>query len=51
MRNCMKYVPWKDRKAVAAALKHQAATLAESETALDAFADKWDTAYPAVSQV
>ncbi|MFK8186074.1 MAG: IS256 family transposase [Phormidesmis sp.] len=53
MRNCMKYVPWKDRKAVAADLKpiYQAATLAESEAALDAFADKWDELYPAVSQV
>lgn len=42
MRNCMKYVPWKDRKAVAADLKpiYQAATLAESEAALDAFAEK-----------
>ena len=29
MRNCMKYVPWKDRKAVCADLKpiYQAATL------------------------
>ena len=53
MRNCMKYVPWKDRKAVAADLKpvYQAATLAESEAALDAFAAKWDNIYPAVSQV
>jgi len=53
MRNCMRYVPWKDRKAVAADLKpiYQAATLAESEAALDAFAEKWDAAYPAVSQV
>ena len=53
MRNCMKYVPWKDRKAVAADLKpiYQAATLAESEAALDAFSAKWDKTYPAVSQV
>ena len=53
MRNCMKYVPWKDRKAVAADLKpiYQAATLAESEAALDAFAEKWDATYPAVSQI
>ncbi len=53
MRNCMTYVPWKDRKAVAADLKpiYQAATLAESEAALDAFAEKWDATYPAVSQV
>ena len=53
MRNCMKYVPWKDRKAVCADLKpiYQAATLAESEAALDAFAAKWDETYPAISQV
>ena len=53
MRNCMKYVPWKDRKAVAADLKpiYQAATLEESEAALDAFGQKWDDVYPAVSQV
>ena len=49
----MKYVPWKDRKAVAADLKpiYQAATLDESEAALDAVAEKWDETYPAVSQV
>ena len=53
MRNAMKYVPWKDRKAVAADLKlvYQAATLAESEAALDTFAQEWDETYPAVSQV
>ena len=53
MRNCMKYVPWKDRKAVAADLKpiYQATTLEESEAALDAFGEKWDALYPAVSQV
>ena len=53
MRNCMKYVPWKDRKAVAKDLKpiYQATTLAESEAALDAFSDKWDEVYPAISQI
>lgn len=53
MRNCMKYVPWRERKAVAADLKpiYQAATLAESEAALDAFAQKWDETYPAISQI
>lgn len=53
MRNCMKYVAWKDRKAVAADLKpiYQAPTLAESETALDTFSQKWDEIYPAVSQI
>ena len=53
VRNCMKYVPWKDRKAVAADLKpiYRAATLEEAEAALDAFSEKWDALYPAVSQV
>ena len=53
VRNCMRYVPWKDRKSVAADLKpiYRAATLAEAEAALDAFAEKWDDRYPAVSQV
>ena len=53
MRNCMKYVPWQERKKVAADLKpiYQAATLAESEAALDAFAQKWDKTYPAISQI
>ena len=53
MRNCMKYVPWRERKKVAADLKpiYQAATLAESEAALDAFAQKWDETYPAISQI
>ena len=53
MRNSMKYVHWKDQKAVAADLKpiYQAATLAESEAALDAFGAKWDEIFPAVSQI
>ena len=53
VRNCMKYVPWKDRKAVAADLKpiYRAATLEAAEAALDAFGERWDTIYPAVSQI
>ena len=53
MRNCMKYVPWRERKKVAADLKpiYQAATLAEAEAALDAFAAKWDATYPAIAQI
>jgi len=53
MRNCLNYVPWKDKKAVAADLKpiHQAATMEEAETALDAFSQKWDETYPAISQI
>ena len=30
---------------------YQAATLAESEAALDAFSQKWDETYPAISQI
>ncbi|ESA35119.1 transposase mutator type, partial [Leptolyngbya sp. Heron Island J] len=30
---------------------YQAATLAESEAALYAFSEKWDEAYPAISQI
>ena len=53
MRNCMKYVPWRERKKVVADLKpiYQAATLAEAEAALDTFAQKWDETYPAISQI
>ena len=53
IRNCLRYVPWKDRKAVAADLKpiYQSASLEEAETALDAFAVKWDDKYPAISQI
>jgi transposase-like protein len=51
VRNSLKYVPWKERKAVATALRaiYGAATLAEAEQALERFADRWDTQYPAIS--
>ncbi len=53
MRNCLKYVPWKDKKQVAADLKpiYQAATIEEAERALDAFSQEWDDLYPAISQI
>jgi transposase-like protein len=53
MRNSLRYVPWKDSKAVAADLKpiYQASSLEEAEAALEAFADKWDEMYPAISQI
>jgi putative transposase len=53
IRNCLRYVPWKDARAVTADLKpiYQAATLQEAEMALDAFAAKWDELYPAISQI
>lgn len=53
IRNCLRHVPWKDSKAVTADLKpiYNAATLEEAEIALEAFAEKWDTLYPAISQI
>jgi transposase-like protein len=53
IRNGLRYVPWKDAKVVATDLKpiYQATTLEEAETALDAFAAKWDALYPAISQI
>jgi putative transposase len=51
VRNSLKYVPWQERKAVAADLRaiYGAATLPEAEQALERFADRWDTKYPAIS--
>jgi len=51
LRNSFKYVPWKDRKAVAKDLKavYGAATIKEAEHALDKFSDTWDAKYPAIS--
>jgi transposase-like protein len=51
VRNSLKYVPWKERKAVAADLRaiYGAATLPEAEQALERFAERWDTKYPAIS--
>jgi transposase-like protein len=51
LRNCFKYVPWKDRKAVAKDLRavYGAGSLKEAEHALDKFSDLWDGKYPAIS--
>lgn len=51
IRNSLKYVTWKERKAVATDLRaiYSAPTLAEAEAALDRFADRWDAKYPAIS--
>jgi transposase-like protein len=51
LRNSFKYVPWKDRKAVAKDLRavYGAATIEEAEQALDKFSDLWDAKYPAIS--
>ena len=51
LRNSFKYVPWKERKAVATDLRavYAAATLAEAEQALARFSERWDAKYPAIS--
>ena len=51
LRNSFKYVPWKDRKAVAKDLRavYGAKTLLEAEQALDRFSQAWDAKYPAIS--
>ncbi|RBP44816.1 IS256 family transposase [Arenicella xantha] len=52
VRNSMKYVPWKDYKAVAADLKqiYQATTEDKALLALDQFSEKWDAKYPQISR-
>jgi len=52
VRNSMKYVSWKDYKAVTADLKriYQSATEDDALLALDQFAQRWDEKYPQVSK-
>jgi putative transposase len=53
IRNSLDFVPWKDRKAVAAALKrvYQAKDAQAAGDALDAFADSaWGVKYPSIAQ-
>jgi putative transposase len=52
VRNCLNYVSWKERKAVAADLKpiYRAATSDDGWRQLEAFAEKWDARYPSISQ-
>ena len=52
VRNSLKYVSWKQRKAVADDLKkiYKAATIEEAELALDDFAQTWDSQYPTISR-
>jgi transposase-like protein len=52
VRNSLKYVSWKDRKALVADLKaiYGAATLEEAELSLSDFSEKWDSKYPSISQ-
>lgn len=48
----MKYVTWKDYKAVAADLKaiYQSKTEDEALLGLEVFSDKWDAKYPQISR-
>ena len=50
-RHSLRYVPWRERRAVAADLRalYGATTLAAAEQALERFADRWDTKSPALS--
>ena len=50
LRNSLKYVLWKERKAVARDLRaiYAAATVSEAEQALDRFSAGWDAKYPAI---
>jgi len=52
VRNSLKYVPWKDYKAVTADLKriYQSATEQEASLELDRFAETWDHKYPQISK-
>lgn len=53
VRNSLRFVGWKERKAVAADLKriYRAPTRAAAETALLEFAVKWDGRYPTISRM
>ena len=53
VRASLNYVPWKQRKQVAADLRtiYQAGTATEAELALDHLAAKWDSSFPSVSQI
>lgn len=52
IRTSLRYVSYKDRKAIAKDLKtiYQALTVEEAELALQSFAEKWDRHYPAISK-
>lgn len=52
VRNSLKFVTWKDRKAVAQDLKavYRAATAEEAHQNLLRFAERWDEKYPTISR-
>jgi putative transposase len=53
VRASLNYVSWKQRKAVAADLRsiYRATTVEDAFFNLEAFAEKWDGAYPTISQM
>jgi putative transposase len=52
VRNSLKYVSYKDRKAVASELKNIYKSISEEQAKLelDRFAEKWDYQYPSISK-
>ena len=52
VRNSLRYVSWKDYKAVTADLKsiYKSATEAEASGELERFAEKWDEKYPQIAK-
>jgi len=52
VRQSLQYVPWKERQAVATALRalYGAATLAEAEHARKCFAERWAPPSPTISR-
>ena len=52
IRNSVRYVPWKDYKAVTSDLKriYQSVTEEEALLALEQFSELWDTKYPQISR-
>lgn len=52
VRNSVKFVPWKDYKAVTADLKkiYHSVTEEEALVALDQFGERWDDKYPQISK-
>ena len=52
IRNSMRFISWKERKAVVADLKpiYQAATEQAAEQALEEFESKWNDKYPMIAQ-
>jgi len=53
IRNSLRYVSWKERKAVAKALRsiYSAVTEEAAQQALDAFAKEWDDRFPTISKL